>query len=218
MTRRMIVGVAVAAVLIGGGGAAYMLTKDDDNGSSQNTSQSENQSGDNQNAFNAASTEGLEFKATISTTSGGQATQATIEHDDKGSTRYVASAGGQQTEIIYTSDAYYMCTSGSCYKYSLSQTPGVNFNPKDYEYGADKLEGYKSGAAYKGKQSCPSGSCDVWSVSGGGGTTTLYVDAGTKRITQVETSISGATSKIVYDYTDVTITIPANAQTLPTGQ
>ena len=214
MTRPVLIG-AIAVVLVGGGAAAYMLTKDDDKSSTDNTSQ---QAQNNQpaGAFDAASTEGLEFKATITTTASGQATESTIEHDDKGSTRYVASAGGQQTEIIYTSDAYYLCSgSNTCIKYSLDQPSSVSFNPKDYEYGTDKLAGYKSGAAYKGQQSCPSGTCDVWSVSGGGGTTTLYVDASTKRITQVETTVNSATSKIVYDYTDVTINIPANAQTIP---
>jgi len=214
MTKRVIIGAIVVVVLIGGG-AAYFATKDKDDKSPQSSAQSENnQSGDSQNSFNPASTEGLEFRATISSTGGGTDSSATFEHDDKGSTRYVANQGGQQIEFIYTSDAYYSCQGGNCVKYPISQTSGIN--PGDYTYDESKLSGYRNGAAYKGKQNCPSGTCDVWSVGAAGATSTLYIDSGTKRITQVETNAAGVTSKIVYEYTDITIVIPANAQTIPT--
>lgn len=218
MTKRMMAGAVIVLLLIGGG-TAYFATKNKADKSSQKSSQPENnQSGGSQNSFSPASTEGLEFKATISSSGGGTDSSATFEHDDKGSTRYVANTGGQQIEFIYTSDAYYSCQGGgNCVKYPLSQASG--FNPGDYTYDQGKLTGYRNGAAYKGQKSCPSGTCDVWSVSAGGkAASTLYIDSGTKRITQVETAAASVTSKIVYEYTDVTIDIPTNAQTLPTGQ
>lgn len=218
MSRRKIIGIIIVLVLIGGG-AAYFATKDSDNDSDKNkanSSQTSSNSGSSTNAFNPASTEGLEFKATLTTTGTTGSTEATIEHDDKGNTRYVASAGGQQTEIIYTSDAYYICTGSNCLKYPASQSSSSGFNPADYTYDQSKLSGYKNGAGYKGQKSCASGTCDVWSVNAGGFTSTIYVDRTTKRITQVDSTIAGNTTKIVYDYSDVTITVPANAQTIPT--
>jgi hypothetical protein len=214
MTRSVIIG-AIAVVLLGGGAAAYILTKDDDKNATNNTSQ-QSQNGQSGAAFNPASTEGLEFKATITTQNAGQATKATLEHDDKGNNRYVSSSGGQQTEIIYTSDAYYSCQGSNCTKFPVSQSSSSGFNPGDYTYSESKLAGYRSGSTYKGKQDCPSGTCDVWSVTAGGVTSTLYVDTDTGYITQVESTVNGATSKIVYEYTDVTINVPANAQTVPT--
>ncbi len=217
MSRRMIVGIIVAVVLIGGG-VAYVATKDneDSDKNNTNTSQTGSNSGSSTNTFNPASTEGLEFKATLTTTSTSGTTEATIEHDDKGNTQYTATTNGQQVKIIYTSDAYYMCTGDSCIKYPSSQSSNSGFNPSDYTYDQSKLSGYKNGAAYKGQKSCASGTCDVWSVSAGGFTSTIYVDSATKRITQVDSSIGGNSTKIVYDYSDVTITVPANTQTIPT--
>jgi hypothetical protein len=209
MTRPVLIG-AIVVILLGGGAAAYVLTKDDDK-SPQTTSQ--NGSGSNASAFDAVSTEGLEFKATITTAAEGGTMEATLEHDDKNNTRYVSNIGGQQTEVIYTSDAYYTCQgAGNCTKFPLSQTSNTGVNPSDYTYDQSKIADYRNNANYKGKQDCPAGTCDVWSVSAGGVTSTIYIDTDTKRISQVESTIAGATSKIVYEYTDVTINVPTNAQ------
>lgn len=211
MTRPVLTGVVIAVIIIGGA-AAYTLTKEDKTQPSQNSTQNAN----DQASFAPQPTEGLEFKATITTSGAGAATQATIERDDKNNTRYVATTGGQQMEIIYTSDAYYSCQAGSCVKSPISQSGNSGFDPSAYTYDQNELAGYKNSSSYKGQQNCPAGTCDVWSVNAGGITSTIYVDTDTKRISQVENSINNATSKIVYEYTDVTINIPANARTMPT--
>lgn len=210
MTRPVLIAV-VAAVIIAGGAGAYTLTKDNKDKAPRPASQNTN----SQSSFAAQPTEGLEFKATITTTSGNTSTQATIERDDKNNTRYVTGQVGQQMEIIYTSDAYYSCQGGNCTKFPISQSGNSGFDPSAYTYDQSKLSGYRNNSSYKGKQSCPAGTCDVWSVSVGGATSTIYVDTDTKRISQVEGSQGGGTSKIVYEYTDVTINIPANAQAVP---
>ncbi|HEY5550100.1 MAG TPA: hypothetical protein VIK37_02795 [Candidatus Saccharimonadales bacterium] len=211
MKRRLVIGVIVL-LLIGGGAAAYFTTKDNDTTTPSTSQTSGGQSANGAN-FNPASTEDLEFTATITTAGAGS---ATFEHDDKGSTRYVATQNGQQIEVVYTSDAYYSCQGDNCVKFPISQSSNSGFNPGDYTYDQTELANYRSSSSYKGKQSCPSGTCDVWSVSVSGNTSTIYIDADTKRITQVESTIAGKTSKIVYEYKDVTIDIPANAQTIPT--
>lgn len=211
MTRPVMIGAAVLLIAVGGGAAYFVITADEDDSNSQNTSQStDNQSSENQ--FAPASTEGLEFKATITTTGGGTAGTSTIEHDDQGNTRYTASRSGQQTEIIYTMDAYYMCTADNCIKYPISQSSNSGFNPSDYTYDESKISGYRSGSTYQGQQSCPGGTCDVWSVSSGGVSSTIFIDADSKRIVQVEGSVGGVTSRTVYEYVDVTISIPEDAQ------
>ena len=130
MSRRKIIGIIVAVVLIGGA-VAYFATKDseDSDKNKASTSQTSSNSGSSSNAFNPASTEGLEFKATLTTTGTTGTTEATIEHDDKGNTQYIATTGGQQVKIIYTSDAYYMCTGDNCLKYPSSQSSSSGFNP-----------------------------------------------------------------------------------------
>lgn len=211
MTRPVVIGAVVALLVIGGGTAAYVATKDSDDSSSQSKG---GQSTSEQNSFAPTSTDGLEFTATISTQGGATTGEAILEHDDKGVTRYVATQGGQQIEFVYTSDTYYSCNAGKCIKFPITQSSNSSFNPSDFTYDETKISGYRGGASYKGQKSCPSGTCDVWSVGVTGATSTIYVDSGTKRITQVETAQSGSTAKIVYDYKDVTISIPANAQTL----
>lgn len=210
MTRPVIIG-AIVVILLGGGGAAYVLTKDDDK-PPQNTSQNDS----NANAFDAVSTEGLEFTAKITTSGASGTTEATLEHDDQNNTRYVSDIGGMQTEVIYTADAYYSCQAGNCTKFALSQSSSSGVNPGDYTYDESKLAGYRDNSTHKGRQDCPAGTCDVYEVSVGGTTSTIYIDTDTKRISQVESTISGATSKIVYEYKDVTINVPTNAQTVPT--
>lgn len=212
MTRPLVIG-AIAVVLIGGGAAAYFATRDKDNKTSEITSQTGGEQSASGQSFNPASTENLEFSATITTDGAGS---ATFERDDQNNMRYVVSQNGQQMEIIYTSDTYYSCQGDNCVKFPISQSSNAGFNPGDYTYDQSKLDTYRSGSTYKGKQSCPSGTCDVWSVSVSGYTSTIYIDSDTKQITQVESTIAGKTSKIVYDYKDVTINIPANAQTIPT--
>lgn len=217
MSRTRIIAAVVVVALAGGG--AYLLTKDDNGDkSSESTSQTANNQTGSEGNFSPVSTEGLEFKATLTTTKDGTNTVATIEQDDQKNIRYTATQGGQQVEIIYTKDAYYMCTAGNCIKYPISQQGSAGFDPGTYTYDASKLEGYKNNSAYKGQKSCPAGTCDVWSVTAGGYTSTIYVDTKTKRISQVESTVNGATTKIVYEYTDVTITVPTNAQTLPNAQ
>lgn len=219
MSRTGIIGAVVAVALIGGGGA-YLLANNDDNDkkSSDMTLQSStDQTSSSDNSFAPVATKGLPFVATITNSGTSGNSESKIEHDGKDKTRYTSSAGGQQTEIIYTSDAYYLCSNGAnCIKYPVSQSGSSGFNPADYQYDQEKLGGYKNNASYKGTQDCVAGTCDVWSVSTDGLSSTIFIDTKTKRISQVENSQQGITSKIVYEYKDVTINVPANAQAAPT--
>lgn len=211
MSKRLIIGVIVAFVLIGGG--VFFATREDNNKTSNNSSAniSTEQASDSA-GFAPVSTEGLAFSADI--TLDGQ-TQATIQSDGKGNISYSSTQNGQDSRVVYTPDTYYVCTGDSCFKYAIGTSSPVSFNPSDYQYTKDQLSGYQSNAVNKGRQSCPAGTCDVWSVTNAGVTSNIFIDTNTKRINQVESSTDGKTTRIVYDYKTVVIDVPTNAQSLP---
>lgn len=217
MSRSAIVWI-VGILVIAGGVGGYFVTRDgNDNDSSSQTSSSLNNNGQSSGdkSFAPVSTEGLAFAATITTSGEAGTNEAKIEYDGKEKTRYSATKDGQQSEIIYTADTYYFCASGSCIKYPISQSGASGFSPGDYQYDETELGNYKNNASYKGRQDCPAGTCDVWAVSNEGVISSIYIDTDTKRISQVEGSQNGTTTKIVYEYKDVSIEIPANAQEAP---
>jgi hypothetical protein len=130
--------------------------------------------------------------------------------------KYQSTANGQTTILYYASDAFYTCQNDSaCYKYPINQSTASGFSRESYEYSQEELADFKNGAAYQGTQPCPAGSCDVWKVSTEDGQSTIYIDKATKRISQVEGTTAAGSSKIVYEYKDVNVSIPPNAQELP---
>ena len=220
MSRNLIIGLVVGGVVLVGGGA-YFVTQNGSDSSNDSASQqsSENASQDSSTqAFDAVSTNDTSFVATISTSdTEGKTSQSTMEYDkSSGNVRYTSTADDKTFTITYTSDAYYMCQSADrCIKYPLNGVGDSGFDRSAFEYTAEELAGYKNSSAYQGKKDCPSGTCDVWQVSEGDYRATIYIDAGSKKIVQVEGTTGGTTSKIVYEYKDVSITPPANAQEIP---
>ena len=218
MTRSGIIG-AVAAVVIVGGGAAYLATKEDNNGAQNTSQQSSGNSTAGEGTFAPVSTKGLAFEATISTAGGpSEISEAKLEYDGKDKTRYSAIVNGNTTQFIYTTDAYYSCADNECLKFPNTQSGTSGFNPSDYEYDEAKIADRKDKSTYKGKKDCPAGTCDVYEVNVDSAVSTFYIDTKTKRISQVEGTVSGVTSKIVYNYKNINIEVPANAKELPIGQ
>ena len=215
MKKLIIIG---AAVLLLGGGAAYLLTKGDDEPSNQNQTNTQTDTGSQSSTsgdFSPVSTQGLDFVATVTTTTKTGTSTAKFEQDgDK--TRYTISANDVQSQFIYTKDAYYTCNGDQCFKYASSQSSNNGVNTEDYQYSASQLADFKNSATYQGKKDCPAGTCDVWSVTFTGSTSTIYIDTQTKRISQTESTIAGNSTKLTYDYQDVTVNIPTNARTFPT--
>lgn len=214
--------IAAVALVVVGGGAAFAMTRPDkkanDSQAAQQTS-AEADSIDNM-AFDPLATGDSSFVAIIDTTTDGQTTSGRMEYDkDNDALRFTSTSGEETSVLVYTQDAYYFCqTEDTCYKAALSQSSNSSFDRRLYEYSAEEIAAFRNTAAYQGKQACPSGSCDTWKVSQDGYETTLYIDAGSKRITQVDGASASGTTKIVYEYKDVTVTPPANAQDLPSLQ
>lgn len=211
-----IVALVIGGVVVVGGATALIInggSEDDTNtGSSNSTSQTAAQ-------FSPAKTTNLSFVATTTSTVDGKTTNSVMESDAKtGAIRYKAGAADSGFTFIYTKDAYYMCPeSGACFKYALGQGQGAAFDPKTYQYDDAKIADYKTNTKSLGRESCPAGTCEVWQVSGSGYGAKIYIDNDTKRVSQVISDASGVSSKIVYEYRDVSVEIPTNIQELPTA-
>lgn len=213
--------VIIIVVILVGGGVAYWLSqkdKEEEPTKSNSTSQSTNNSGNK--SFAALANNDSDFSAVItSKTDDGKTVAATMEYDkDSGAYSYKAAANGEGVTLIYTKDAYYMCQSAdNCIKYPISQNTG--FNPGDYSYTQAKLDSYKQSSTYQGQEACPDGegTCDVWKTSTGGVDSTIYLDSASKKVVQIKTVKDGTESTVAYSYKSVTVTPPANAESMSTN-
>lgn len=205
MNRNLLIGL-IAAVVVGGGVAAYVATRNGDDSANQNGNSAQN--GDTPQ-FSPVSTEGLDFVGTIS--GAGQEGEVTFEYDrDSQSFRYVASSNGQAIETITTPDAYYAMAGGRWIKYPTGTDSG--FDAENYQYDDGELASYQGNSAYQGTESCAAGTCHVWRTTTEASESTLLIDADTGYIIRVSTTVNGQTSSIDYEYKDVTITPPADAE------
>jgi hypothetical protein len=206
MNRNLLIGL-VAAMVVGGGVVAYVATQNDDD-ANQNGNGAQTQDGDTPQ-FSPVSTEGLDFVGTI--TGAGQEGEVTFEYDkDSQSFRYIASSNGEAIETITTPDAYYAMTGGRWIKYPTGTNSG--FDPESYQYDDGELANYQGNSAYQGTESCAAGTCHVWRTTSEGSESTLLIDTDTGYIVRVSTTTGGQTSSIDYEYKDVTITPPADAE------
>jgi hypothetical protein len=214
MSRNLLIGV-VALIVIGGGGAAYLASRGDDEqppstSQTQQTSQQNNSSPSNQ--FEAVSTEGKSYRATITSTRDGQEVVAVLESDGKGNSQYKATESGQEIRMIFTGDAFISCNGDQCFKTAGGQ---AGFDPDAYSYSDQEIDNYKGSSTYQGQEACPAGTCDKWQVSYEGTTSTILIDPATKLLSQISTNVDGIESKIAYEFVPITIDIPANVQEIP---
>ncbi len=223
-SKKSVIMLIVLVLILVGGAAAYFVNKNNNDEQAQQAAQAAQaaKTKETANTLSAASTSGMPFVATVSTTtSGGQKVNGVMSSDGDGNVSYAYKADGKDVSLIYTADAYYLCNgTDTCIKYPSSSTSGSGFDPSAYQYDSNRIASLKDTAAYKGQQTCPGGggTCDVWSVSSAGATTTMYVNASTKKIAKVTTATATSSSDITYEYKNVTVAAPANSVTLPTGQ
>ncbi len=210
--KKIIIIILAAAVLVGGGAVFFSLT----GGNESDTDQAANTAPEQPEAFEALPTSGLSFAATFSGTAEGKQFQALMEYDGKEVIRYTTTDGDQKLVTVYTKDTYYMCQNdNSCIKMPLGANSQTGFNSDTYQYTEQELADFKSNSTYEGKKDCPAGTCDTWKTQKDGFETRIYIDTDTKRISQVESTNGTDSSKIVYEFKDITIELPANAQELP---
>jgi len=217
MSKKLILGIVIAAVLIGGGIGFVIVSNEDGESDQSNQTNTTQQSADG-TTFNPVATDGLEFAATLTTTTPENVSvTATIQYDTSSKAwQYTATNDGETLEAIYTADAYYIKSGETWLKLPLSQG-AQTFNPDQYDYSGSTLSDLQAKVASQGTAACPAGTCHVWKVEGyeGNSAVTIYVDTATNRISQVVAESAAGTSTIVYDYKDVTVTIPTEVSTVP---
>lgn len=214
----LIVLIVVAALAVGGAGY-YVYKKQQDKKNTQSVTGGQDLQASNGGPdFNPQFGENDPFIATITGTVNGEESTIKLASDGKGTTEFTMTSEGQEIRYIYTADSYYMCTGGQCTVMKLDGASQATLNSDDYTYSQEEIANFKSTSTYLGQQSCPSGTCNVWQVNDGveGSTNKLFVDTGSNRITQIEMTTNEGTSTIAFEYKDVTINIPANAQELVT--
>jgi hypothetical protein len=216
--KKVLIIVGVVVLVVASAGAYLLLTN---NEATEETTQSTSEETSTvENAFSPVSTEGQSFVATINTTLDGEVNEATLSFDGEGKSEYVATANGQTQRFVYTPDAYYSCNdTQGCFKFNLSDSAGPTVDPEEYQFKEEKAQDFNETANYEGQKSCDVGTCDVWVSNSfeNQGKTTIYLDARDKKIVKIESTVDGTTSTITYDYKDVTIEVPTDAEELPAG-
>ncbi len=217
MKKVLIIGAVIVLVLGVAAGGYFLFFNGEESTTTNTSSQTENTASTNE--FSLALTQNVPMVATISTTQDGEKNTFVMSFDGKGNSEYEVEQNGEQVRFISTKTDYYMCNTQGCFKYANTQEQTGTSNPDEYEYDQTEIDAFKANSTYKGQQSCGSGTCDVWEVANfsGGGTATLYIDSTSKRIMKIESAFNGSTTTITYDYKDVTIEVPADAQELPSG-
>jgi hypothetical protein len=205
--------IAIVVLVLGGGAGAYLLTRDDDGDSANQTEQNDGGSG----SFDAVSNQNLPFVVNFSMSGENGESNATIEYDGKGAWRYSAEQEGQTIEYISANNYFYTrAGEEGWYKYPFAAGEATSFDTSSYEFSESDLAALKASGQNKGRENCPAGSCDVWETSDeSGNRTTVYIDTDSRRISQIKSVTGGTTTTMVYDYRDVSIEIPADAQELP---
>ncbi len=215
MKKFLIIG-GVVVIVLGAATGGYLVFFLGDNDQQDATGQTET----TENAFNPVATEGVPVVATVTTTQDGETQTFVMEFDGNGNSQYEMDSDGQTIRFVTTKDAHYMCNDAQgCFRYPTSDAQQGAVDPGQYEYSQSDIDNFRANATHKGQQSCSTGTCDVWDVSNfqDSGTATVFIDTASKRIVKIESTFNGSTSTIEFDYRDVTIEIPTDAQELPAG-
>lgn len=219
-SKRIII--IVVAVLVLGLAAFLVFGNDDDNSGNQANTGDSTQQADSESQqsadtrFAPVGMMDMAFEATVDgTDADGKSYQMLLQYDGEGRTRMTGEQNGTRFETIFTSDAFYSCEGQNCVKFPISQSDSSPFTPDEYVYEDDDFTEFQDSAAYKGTGDCPAGTCDIWEVTEDGYTSQLYLDRN-RRISKVEGSSVEGNVTITYEYKNVNIEIPQNAQTIPT--
>ena len=219
-SKNIVIGVAVAALVAGG--AYFALGRGDDTSNSDtstNTSVSTEQASSDAPSFSPKSTENISFSATFE--SEGEKAEdnlvGTLKNDGKGSFQFSATtADSGEVEMYMLSDGSVVsCQSGLCFKSPVNTQTDIDRS--DFTLSDDEISKYQSTANYDGTASCPAGTCNVWSYTDEeGALTKVFVSRDTNLVSKLEASDAASKISMVFTYEDVTITVPANVQEIPT--
>lgn len=218
MSRNVLLAIIAIVIVLGGIGAYVVSNKDNQSNDSTEQASDDGATGEQQNdndnepVFSAKATAGEPFVATMSGTANESSIAATIRYDGKGNSHYSGVSNGETSEFYNIDGQYIFCSEGQCFASPTST--GLPISSDQYEYDDEDVSAWNEIAVYKGKQSCPAGSCDTWEVSQEGYVGTIFI-AGDGRISRTNWVGEGSSMTMDYSYEDVTITAPENVQTIP---
>lgn len=215
MHKKVIIGGVIAVIAIVAV-SIFALTGGDDSKSQQTKTKgsSADPASTSANEFEAIATKDQSFQAVMTGTRDTTTYTANLEYDGKGNSRYSGTSGGTTFEAFMLGSRYVICSNGTCFEMSQANSP-VPVSEDQYSYSDDNLANFRRNATYKGKQDCPAGTCNAWDVKTTDFTGTIFVDD-EDRISKVSSKSDKSAFDITYTYQPVTITPPANIQTLPT--
>lgn len=213
MTKQVLLIIGAVVLLAGGGFAVWQLQNDTDETTEEQVSGQ--QVDESEFAFVAEAMTNVAYVATISGQSPEGPIEAIMEHDGNNRFRFSTQQDGISGEFIITPSATYTCQDGQCMEFAQDQQ-SLDLNPADFSYDESDLEEFSSNAVRIGRESCPTGTCNVWEITDEDEIARIYVDVNSNRIAQVTGSGEDGEFTITYDYRDVTIDIPENVQPMPT--
>ncbi len=214
LSKQQVVGLVVALLLIVGGVLAFTrLQNGDENGDQQAAEQTDNDYEELARATEAMSD--ASFIATITGDSTEGPINVTMEQDGQGSSRFVTEQNGTTLQFIITPDAAYSCENDDCMQFASEDVEGSFFEPDDFVYSEDDMDVLQANATFAGQEECPAGTCNVWEVTEGADTSRIYISTSDNTISQVSVTGPEGSFNITYDYQDVTITPPENAEVMP---
>ncbi len=209
----------IIIVVVAGGLATWSLTKKDtkqQDNAVQTTQTANSETTAEQSSetpsFDPKATKDRAFVATLEGTSSNNVVlTGTIESDGKGTVHFSGTQAGDSVEYyLDASQAFIFCQEGKCYRYGANQS-GLNIG--DYEVSDEDIAKYKESATYVGTESCTTGTCEVWQYKDEEQTDTkIYINKNTKLVSEVVGTKDGDTFKVVYEFKDVTVTLPTDVQ------
>lgn len=194
-----IIAAVVLVLAIVGVVVALNMNKNKDNqanNSDNNSSEQSNQS--STDSFNPTDPSTLSYVATSTTTVSGQTVTGTIESDGKGTQKVSNTVAGMTTESYIKGNDVTVCMNGSCTKQTVDATSTDAANQA-----AANAAQYRDTATKVGTEACGSDTCQVWTATGSIGEIKYWIDS-KNRVSKL--TVGG--NEIVYDYKDVSITIP----------
>lgn len=205
----IIIGIVIAIAIIGGIVAFVMMRGGDTTPSSSTNTANEVGNASNP-TFAPMSTAGISYEAKINGTAGDSTIAATIEYDGKGNSHYIGTAP-EPSETYQFGNEYIMCDDAHCMSIPTTNQPAGS---GEATYSDADIESWNNTAVYKGKQDCPSGTCDTWQITKDGHTGTLFI-ASDGRISRSTWISSESSMTIDFEYKAITITRPENIQAMP---
>jgi len=202
--NKFIIGGIVLVVLAG---AALFFAQGGDSDYSQ---QSNSETSGETQTFEAMPTKDQSFEAEITGTADGVEYTGAILSDGQGNIKYTAVSNGQASETYLTSEGTIVCSAGSCFMASSSES-SVPVDQDQYQYDEEDYSNFKDNADYIGREDCLAGTCDVWEITQTEGTTRVFI-GDDKRVSKVTTEVESGLFEITYDYKEVSINIPQNVQ------